>query len=284
MLFSYDLTQMVHCTRFGRMVQRNHWNRQGVSQKNVNLLVYIIAGEAVFTFDGEQYSVKAGDALLIPAETAYRADTADSCDYYFFHFTGMMERVKEPQGYPQIKKDFSFDLADVSHSKITIMQRTQTGDVDAKLYGLMTDCEELHNSATFSGRLAIDNVLCRILLILAQFTEQQYYTTGYPMVLDKMLTYIHKNLTAPITTAQLCQYCGVSESYAARIFKKHLNTTMTQYITDQKLSYACELIRNTGMNISQIASYLGFCDVYYFSRRFKEKYGKAPTQMFVRKQ
>ena len=163
------------------------------------------------------------------------------------------------------------------------MQLTETGEGNAKLYGLMTDCEELHNSATFSGRLAIDNVLCRILLMLAQITEQRYFASGYPMVLDKMLTYIHKNLTAPITTAQLCQYCGVSESYAARIFKKHLNTTMTQYITDQKLSYACELIRNTGMNISQIASYLGFCDVYYFSRRFKEKYGKAPTQMFVRK-
>ena len=282
MLLSYDMSQRVRCTRFGRMVQRNHWNRQGVSRKNVNLLVYIVAGEAVFTLDKTHYCVKTGDVLLIPAGTPYVADTLDTCDYYFFHFDGMMETVVALQNYPQIQKDFSFDLADVSFSKITLMQLTETGEGNAKLHGLMMDCEELHNSATFSGRLAIDNVLCRILLMLAQITEQRYIASGYPVVLDKMLTYIHKNLTAPITTAQLCQYCGVSESYAARIFKKHLNTTMTQYITNQKLSYAYELMRNTGMNISQIASYLGFCDVYYFSRRFKEKYGKAPTQMFVR--
>lgn len=283
MLFSYDLAQSLKCTRFGRMVQRNHWNRQGVSQKNVNLLVYIISGEATFAFGKKSHSVKAGDVLLIPAETPYSADTVDACDYYFFHFTGAMEAIESPQSYPKMQKDFSFDLPEISHSRITIMQKTQTGEGNAKLYGLMTDCEDLHNSATYSGRLAIDNVLSRILLILAQIAEQRYFVSGYPMVLDKMVTYIHKNLTMPITTAQLCQYCGVSESYGARIFKKHLNTTMTQYITDQKLSYACELIRNTGMNISQIASYLGFCDVYYFSRRFKEKYGKAPTQMFVRK-
>ena len=121
MLFSYDLSQPVCCTRFGRMVQRNHWNRQGVSQKSVNLLVYMIAGEAVFTLAEKQYCVKAGDALLIPAETAYRADTVDTCDYYFFHFTGTVEGLEALQPYPQMQKDFSFDLADVSHSKITIM-------------------------------------------------------------------------------------------------------------------------------------------------------------------
>lgn len=283
MLFSFDLDRMPRCTRFGRMVQRNQWNRQGITRKSVNLLVYVISGEATFTIDDTRFLVFAGDALLIPADTPYSANTVDMCDYYFFHFTGNMLPSETPELYPTMVKDFSFDLPGVARKKITLMQKTPTNDNGSKFYSYITDCEDLHNSATFSGRLAIDHILCRLLLMLSQIAECHYSSTGYPMALDKMLSYIRRNLTNPVTTAEVCRYCGVSESYAARIFKKHLNVTMTQYITDQKLSYACELMHNTGMNISQIASYLGFCDVYYFSRRFKMKYGKAPTQIFVRK-
>jgi AraC-like DNA-binding protein len=283
MLYLLDMAQMPSCVRFGRMLQQNHWNRQGTTEKSVNLLVYVISGSAVFTIGKTRYSINSGDALFVPANTPYSADTEYMCDYYFFHFDGDMIQLDNPEPYPRTERDFSFDLPQPAHKKITLKQKTETTDVYSKFYTCLTDCEDLHNSATFSGRLAMDNVLCRLLLMLSQIAEQQFFASGYPVVLDKMLGYIRKNLTQPIAIAEVCRYCGVSESYAARLFKKNLNTTMTQYITDQKLAYACELMHNTGMNMSQIAAYLGFCDVFYFSKRFKEKYGKSPTQMFVRK-
>lgn len=64
------------------------------------------------------------------------------------------------------------------------------------------------------------------------------------------------------------------------MFKKHLNVTVTEYIHSQKLSYACELPRNTSLNVSEVADYLGYSDVFYFSKRFKRKYGIPPTKMF----
>ena len=282
MLFTYDLEQLPVCTRFGRMVQRDRWNRQGIAQKAVNLLVYIVAGEAVFTIGQNAIPVCGGDVLLIPAGMPYSADTDDMCDYYFYHFTGRMLPIAETQPYPTMVRDFSFELPPVTQRRVTLMQKTRLAEVNSRFYNYVAECEDLHNRSTFSGRLAIDHILCRLLLLLAEITEGSNSATGYPLVLDRMLGYIRKNLTGTITTAELCRYCDVSGSYAARIFKKHMNTTITQYITDQKLEYACELMRNTGMNVSQIASYLGFCDVYYFSRRFKEKYGKAPSRMFRR--
>ena len=283
MLYLFDLAQAPSCVRFGRMLQQNHWNRQGTTQKSVNLLVCVISGTAVFTVGKERFHLNCGDTLFVPANTPYSADTENMCDYYFFHFDGEMIPLDEPVPYPPVERDFSFDLPRVDNKRIVLKQKTETTDVHSKFCACLTDCEDLHTSATFSGRLAMDNVLCRILLMLSQLAEQQYFLPGYPVVLDKMLGYIRRKLTQPITIAEVCRNCGVSASYAARLFKKHLNTTMTQYITDQKLTCACELMHNTGMNISQIASYLGFCDVFYFSKRFKEKYGKSPTQMFARK-
>lgn len=280
MLCCLDMAQPPACTRFGRMMQRNHWNRQGAAQKNVNLLVFVVSGEACFSLNGVKYPVVAGDVLLIPAETLYSANTEDMCDYYFCHFTGRLTPTPEQPTYPVLERDFSFDIPQVTNRVITMMQKTSLAEDYAKFYQCVTSCADLHASGSFSGRLALDMELARMLLLLSQILERQNNASAYPMVLEQMLEYIRKNLTKPLATGELCRYCNVSASYAARLFKKHLNTTMTQYITDQKLSYACELMRNTGMNVSQIASYLSFCDVFYFSKRFKEKYGKSPTQMF----
>lgn len=283
MLYKLDMAQQPSCTRFGRMMQKNRWNRQGTAQKNVNLLVFVVYGEAVFSIGGQRYPVNAGDVLLIPAETPYSADTDNMCDYYFFHFTGQLVPTEDMPDYPVMERNFSFDIPPISDRQIVLMRKTELAEDYAKLYGCITSCVDLHASGSYTGRLALDMELNKVLFLLAWILERRHHTASYPMVLDQMLEYIRSNLTKPMTTAELCSYCDISASYAARLFKRNLNTTMTQYITDQKLIYACELMRNTGMNVSQIASYLGFCDVFYFSRRFKAKYGKSPTQMFSEK-
>lgn len=57
--------------------------------------------------------------------------------------------------------------------------------------------------------------------------------------------------------------------------------TVTEYINNEKLYYACELIRNTSMNISEIADYLGYSDVFYFSKLFKKKFGISPSRYCI---
>ena len=101
-----------------------------------------------------------------------------------------------------------------------------------------------------------------------------------PTVLEKMIIYIKKNLTKPISLSDVSSQCSISAPYAARLFKKNLNMTATEYINGEKLYYACELIKNTSMNMSEIADYLGYCDVFYFSKLFKRKFGKSPSTYY----
>ena len=280
MFLQLDMAQKYSCTRFGRMLQRNRWNRQGATQKNVNLLVFVVDGAATFTLPEQKYQLRLGDVLLIPAGVPYTAATADLCEYYFFHFSGLVTYRDTVRSYPPMERDFSFELPQVADSTVTLEQKTTLAENYAKAYRYVTNCADLHATGSFVDRLAIDSEMNRLLLLLARIPERESRQGSYPMVLERMLEYIRKNLTQPITTSDLCRYCDISASYAARLFKRHLNTTMTQHITEQKLSYAAELMASTRMNISQIAEYLGFCDVFYFSRRFKQKYGRSPTQMF----
>lgn len=280
MLLLLDLSNSVSCVMFGRMMQHHGWHRKYTHTNDNHLLVFVISGSATFQIEEQNYPVQVGDVLVIPAGTAYRANTADVCEYYFFRFEAGLNCASHPFPIPPIDRSFSFKTQKVPHKKVQFSTKTVLQDDYQRFYQSIIACEESNAEGTFSHRLALDLELSKILLLLCQIRERNSTVNRYPLVVEQMLSYIHKHLTEPLTTSTLCLACGISPSYGARLFRKHFNTTITEYILSKKLYYACELMNSTEMNISQIASYLGFCDVYYFSKCFKTKYGKSPTQMF----
>ena len=280
MLMTLDLTKPVSCSMFGRMMQHHGWHRKYTHTNKDHLLVFVISGSAVFYIQEKPYPAQAGDVLVIPAGIPYSANTDASCEYYFFRFGADLCCADRPCVLPAMDRSFSFTVRRVPHRTVQFSLKTVLQEDYQKFYQSIISCVEYNSAGTFSQRLALDLELSKILLLLSQIRERNSAANRYPLVLEQMLSYTHKHLTEPLTTSDLCRACGISTSYGARLFRKYFNTTITAYIRGEKLYYACELMNSTEMNISQIASYLGFCDVYYFSKCFKARFGKAPTRMF----
>ena len=77
---------------------------------------------------------------------------------------------------------------------------------------------------------------------------------------------------------ELAKLCNLSLSSFKREFKKEFNDTPNNYITNQKLKRAKELLSITEMPVSEIAYGVGFNDPLYFTRIFKKKTGNSPTE------
>lgn len=80
-----------------------------------------------------------------------------------------------------------------------------------------------------------------------------------------------------LSLAELAKLCNLSLSSFKREFSKVFNDTPNNYITNQKLKRAKELLRITDMPVSEIAYGLGYNDPLYFTRIFKKKIGDSPT-------
>ena len=75
----------------------------------------------------------------------------------------------------------------------------------------------------------------------------------------------------------ICQKFGYSRSYLNKLFQSELGVTPLVYATYRKIEKSKALLRETPLNIAQIAAGLGFESPQYFSRVFKRCTGMTPT-------
>lgn len=77
---------------------------------------------------------------------------------------------------------------------------------------------------------------------------------------------------------ELCRISGYSASYLSKLFKRETGKTMTQYTADLRCRQAAEMLRETGLSVQEISSYVGYLDNNYFVKVFKKMTGKTPSE------
>ena len=98
-------------------------------------------------------------------------------------------------------------------------------------------------------------------------------------LLTSACEYIEINLHLKISMLDLKRHTKYSERSLQLIFKKHLNKSPFEYIEEQRLLKAYELIKQhkQSKNTTDIASEVGFRHLGRFSVNFKKRFGIHPS-------
>jgi ABC-type Fe3+-hydroxamate transport system, periplasmic component len=80
-----------------------------------------------------------------------------------------------------------------------------------------------------------------------------------------------------IQMSEIAEIGQFHPSYYSQIFKQTMGKTPMAFLTDLRMNRAKELLLTTQSPVSDIATSVGYNDAFYFSRRFKEKYGYSPS-------
>lgn len=83
---------------------------------------------------------------------------------------------------------------------------------------------------------------------------------------------------AATSVADLARVAGLSPSRFAHVFLEQTGETPQRFVERVRLETAAEWIRAGGQTISEIAEALGFSSAFYFSRRFKARFGSSPSR------
>ncbi len=107
------------------------------------------------------------------------------------------------------------------------------------------------------------------------FESNAYDNENY---LSKVINFIDKNFTQKITLRDIAKHCEVSVSKLCYDFKKKFNSTVFEYIINQRLNYArTHLLYASSIKVVDVALLCGFDDVSYFCKAYKNKFGVSPA-------
>ncbi|WAG68214.1 AraC family transcriptional regulator (plasmid) [Clostridium estertheticum] len=96
--------------------------------------------------------------------------------------------------------------------------------------------------------------------------------------ISRAIDYIQHNTYENLTVQNIALYLNISRSYLFSLFKRHLNVSPQQFITNVKLTNARELLTKTEISIATVALSCGYTNPFAFSRAFKKEVGLTPSE------
>lgn len=88
---------------------------------------------------------------------------------------------------------------------------------------------------------------------------------------------ISAQLNEPLTLAKMASWVNLSPYHFARLFRASFGCAPYQYVQEQRLIRARDMLRQRSNTITAIALTCGFSDSSRFSRAFKSRFGVTPS-------
>ena len=103
------------------------------------------------------------------------------------------------------------------------------------------------------------------------------FTNNYSKV-EKSLSYIKEHLTEDLSLDKVAKSVSFSPIHFHNTFKTAVGKTLRDYIEEQRIKKAANLLLTTNYSLTQIAYECGFSSQSYFSYVFKRRMKKTPRE------
>lgn len=99
------------------------------------------------------------------------------------------------------------------------------------------------------------------------------YPEAHPMVL-RALDIIEKDYNTKLNQTDLAEKLGISPQYFSYIFSRHVGEGFAAFLKKYRICQAKKLLREGDADKNEIAYQVGFSDIKYFHKVFREVTGK----------
>lgn len=236
---------------------RNHWHEEIELQ-------YIVKGEAFPTCNLEGISLKSGDILFVNSNELHCGNNMPvKVEFYCLHIN---------------KAFFSNRIGD-EHIVFENLIR------DERCSGLLDKVISCHRRGDFKSRIKAAGYLYDFFGILAEdyvktATSESEFKKSFKRSdgFNDIVKYIEENASEEQSVAVIAEHFFISPSYLSHLFKGRTGKSVMEFVGEVRINKARLYLEKENMSVSEIACAVGFDDINYFSRKFKQICGETPTQ------
>lgn len=126
---------------------------------------------------------------------------------------------------------------------------------------------DARRTVTFTAQMVTD--FCRHV--------RRHQQRSYPQLVRQVTDEIDLHISHQVSTTELAERFGVSDSTLARRFKAATGFTVAAYVARQRAERAARLLATTSRSVRDIALFVGYEDANYFVKVFRNAYGMTPS-------
>lgn len=215
-------------------------------------LLYTLGGSGHCFINGNTYELKAGRMAFLPPHVPHEYHSMShnwETLYITFHGSGMNGFFNFEPAVWTVPKGFDFSAW--YHKLYALKQQPQCyKQTSIALYAMLLELKDYTEPVSAAARKKM-HLLTRALHRMTEDTA--------------------------VSLRDIVQDLHVSEAYFCRIFKEYTGFRPFEYINLLKIQKAKELLKNSDLDIREIAAQAGYESHSYFSMLFKRCTGMTPT-------
>lgn len=248
-------------------------------------LLYIKLGSCkLMISDGKTYDLKSGDIFFFVPGMRYHSlhnstENTFFIDIAFDMFPNESKQLRQAlmdkhcrfqENQPEVITPYHFTDHELFNKSHHLKPSPHTEHIFDRIV------REYERKQMFYMQLSCMH-LCTILLSLIREAEAPEQTKT-SRVTKNIMKYIHDHITENITSEQVAQEFFYHPNHINRLIKQATGMSFHQYVLDEKLHMAINLLVNTQDSITDIAHALSFNTSSHFSNLFTAKFNCTPAQ------
>lgn len=165
-------------------------------------------------------------------------------------------------------------LPDLAHVKSLLLEARRgvlfAPAVGMAAQGLLTDMLHAEGFARIQQFFALLDLLIndgarQVLAGVNYAPDPAHYMSS---TINQVLAAIDDQLASDLREADFAALAGMSVTTFSRFFRKQVQLSFVQYVTQLRINRSCELLMNTDLSVTDICFLVGFNNVSNFNRHF----------------
>jgi len=243
------------------------WKLKGKTIYDRHNLILVYDGEAALVCNDQSYNVSKGNLIYYrPGDYRIGKTSPDNlmkCFTVDFFYT-----------YP-VFHDNKWTLTDAVLPFSTV-EAINDHFLYSRISDLFSNCIKTWFFSDYNRVIRVKAIFMEILSLLLYWKITDNFNYDHIRKIEILISFMSEHYCSKITLQDLADIINISPTYLESIFKKLTGKSPINYLINIRIQKAKELLRD-GHKISEVASTVGFSDVFYFSKCFKKCEGIAPS-------
>ena len=245
-------------------------------------VAYVTNSEATVTVNKSKYTVKSGDMLVLIPGDVHTYSVKPNCKLACiqadtdFLFSTILSNSDLHYSMP-------YTLSRKEGARIFRAAELDNTDIPRLIYRLFQESTEKKSFYKLAIRADLSSIALhvfrkwdRINKELNSEESERNNTSAYRLA--GVLDAIDKGYMNEITAESMAKVAGMSYSYFSRYFKSSMGHTFSEYLNSIRIKAAEDLLINTDVPVSEVASKVGFANTSYFIAQFKKQLHMTPKK------